>query len=116
MYYISEDTFDQLPEDLKDRALADTRKYYKNNDMDLPEEISDGEKKAEGEDEKPEAKKSEAEAFGKKKSEGQGFLGEDRDETPKTWDDAHNKGMSLIIAVGKPKKGEDRKKENDMDE
>lgn len=127
MYYISQDTYDQLPDEFQEKALGDTRKYYKQNGVPLPTELITGsspDKKGSSEsdqetliDEKAkanESSKDEAKAVKKIISDDADECGECGEspcscdeEPPKTWDGAHKKGMTLIIAIGKRKPGQE---------
>ena len=116
MYYVSQDTFDLLDDGMQDKVMGDTRKYYKQHGVPLPTELVTG--KA---DEKDSAESVQENMIDQKRKADSEFKEEStkpmkptpkeeedlEEEAPKTWDDAHKKGMSLIIAIGKKKPQDD---------
>lgn len=102
MYYISKDTFDKLDEGLQKEVLKDTKEYAG---------VSEEEKKEVEQPEMSLKEKADAKVFEDNKS------AEDEKNKTKKWDDAHEKGMSLIIGVGKakPKKEKEEEEEDNME-
>lgn len=93
MYYVSKETFESLPDDIKEQVLKDTKEIAG---------IKDDKKSIEEQSEEDSENMSL-----KDKAEAQEYendmASENSKNSVKSFDDAHDKGMALIIGVGKPK-------------
>lgn len=112
MFYISKDTFDALPDPLKNQALDDTREHYQITGEDMPDDVAQavkgGAEAAEGEDQENMDGLGENEMSLEDKAYKAGFERNMADEKqkagqPKTFDEATDKGLAVMIGVAEPK-------------
>lgn len=94
MYYINKETFDTLPDETKQQVLKDTKEHFK---------FEEG-----MEDETEEPKMSPAEE--KEAMAHEEMMGEEEEKNKiKDFDEAGDKGLALMIGVGKVKPKKDMK-------